>query len=98
MLLNANELVPTERLVDELWGEAPPKAAVKTVQVYVARLRKLLGADAIVTCPPGYEPRVAPAGFDLHGFGRLAADGRRALANGDAATGASRLGEALSLW
>ena len=43
LLLNANELVPTDRLVDELWGDRPPKTAVKTVQVYVSRLRKVLG-------------------------------------------------------
>ena len=54
LLLNANELVSTDRIVDELWGDRPPKAAVKTVQVYVSRLRKILGADAIVTRPPGY--------------------------------------------
>src|SRR3954447_23059374 len=55
LLLRANELVATDRLVDELWGDDPPDAAVKTVQVYVARLRKLVGAESIVTRTPGYE-------------------------------------------
>ena len=54
LLLSANHVVATDRLVDELWGERPPKTAVKTVHVYVSRLRKRLGADAIVTRPPGY--------------------------------------------
>ena len=54
LLLNANELVPTDRLVDELWGEDLPKTAVKTVHVYISRLRKLLGPDTIVTRAPGY--------------------------------------------
>src|SRR3954471_1119361 len=76
LLLNANELVPTDRLVDELWGDAPPKAAVKTVQVYVSRLRKLLGTDAIITRTPGYELRVAPERIDAGRFEGLAADGR----------------------
>ncbi|MBA3262982.1 MAG: AfsR/SARP family transcriptional regulator [Thermoleophilaceae bacterium] len=98
LLLNANELVPTDRLVDELWGEEPPKAAVKTVQVYVSRLRKQLGAEALVTSPPGYLLRVAPERIDLHRFERLAGEGRQALAAGDAATAAKRLDEALSLW
>ena len=40
LLLRANEVVPTARLVDELWGERPPATAVKTVQVYVSQLRK----------------------------------------------------------
>jgi hypothetical protein len=51
LLLNANELVPTDRLVDELWGDRPPKTAVKTVQVYVSRLRKALHAAS-----PGQQP------------------------------------------
>ena len=41
--LRANELVPTARLIDELWGERPPARAVKAVQVYVSQLRKVLG-------------------------------------------------------
>ena len=43
LLLNANRVVARDRLVDELWGEEPPATAVTTVQVYVSRLRKLLG-------------------------------------------------------
>ena len=40
LLLRANEVMPTARLVDELWDERPPTRAVKTVQVYVSQLRK----------------------------------------------------------
>lgn len=98
LLLNANELVPTGRLVDELWGEEPPKTAVKTVQVYVSRLRKLLGAEAIATSPPGYLLRVDPERIDLHRFERLTREGREALAADDAATAARQLSEALALW
>ena len=32
LLLHADELVSSERLVDELWGERPPKTAAKVVQ------------------------------------------------------------------
>ena len=42
LLLRANELVPTARIVDELWGERLPATAVKAVQVQVSQLRKLL--------------------------------------------------------
>jgi DNA-binding SARP family transcriptional activator/tetratricopeptide (TPR) repeat protein len=98
LLLNANEPLSTDRLVDELWGEHPPKAAVKTVQVYVSRLRKLLGSDAIVTRGPGYALRIAPDRIDAHRFEALAGEGRRALAEGDAATANRRLTDALSLW
>ena len=98
LLLNANELVSTDRIVDELWGDRPPKAAVKTVQVYVSRLRKILGAQAIVTRPPGYVLHVEDQQFDLRRFERLAAEGRRALSSGDVATGRAMLRDALALW
>jgi DNA-binding SARP family transcriptional activator len=32
MLLHANELIPTERLIDELWDERPPATSPKIVQ------------------------------------------------------------------
>jgi len=51
LLLHANTVVSRDRLIDELWGDAPPKAAANTVQYYVSQLRKLLGADRITTRP-----------------------------------------------
>ena len=98
LVLHANELVATDRLVDELWGDRPPDTAVKTVQVYVARLRKLLGAGAIVTRTPGYELRVAPDAIDVSRFEALAEEGRRALGAGDPETARRRLMEGLALW
>ena len=44
LLLHGNETLSTARLIDELWGEAPPATAAKTVQVHVSRLRKSLAA------------------------------------------------------
>ena len=41
LLLNANHAVSIERLVDELWGDTPPEKAVKVIQTYVSRLRKV---------------------------------------------------------
>src|SRR5580765_1208230 len=34
LILNANQVVPRERLIDELWGDEAPETAVKVVQVY----------------------------------------------------------------
>jgi DNA-binding SARP family transcriptional activator len=98
LLLNAGEVVSMDRLVDELWGEDPPATAVKTVQVFVSQLRKALGADRIVTRAPGYSLEIDSSELDLHRFGRLADEGRSALAAGDAETAAARLREALGLW
>ena len=78
LLLHANELVPTSRLVDELWGERPPATSEKLVQGYVHALRKQLAADVIVTQGPGYKLHVASNGLDLLEFERLIAEAREA--------------------
>lgn len=46
----------------------------------------------------GYRLVVGPDELDLHRFERLAEDGRKALATGDAELSARRLGAALALW
>src|SRR6516165_12560666 len=58
LLLRANEPVPRDVLVHELWGERPPAGARSSLDVYVSRLRKALAAagngQAVVTRPGGY--------------------------------------------
>jgi DNA-binding SARP family transcriptional activator len=76
LLLNANRVVSRERLIDELWGEEPPETAVASLQVYVSRLRNVLGADVLVTQPPGYLLGVAPDELDVDRFDRLRAAGQ----------------------
>jgi DNA-binding SARP family transcriptional activator len=98
LLLRRNEVVPTERLIDDLWGDEPPARATKTLQVYVSQLRKELGADRLVTRPPGYELRVADGELDLDRFEALAAAARGELARGNAGAAAAGLREALALW
>jgi DNA-binding SARP family transcriptional activator len=48
LLQHANEIVSTDELLGELWGDAPPATAAKSIQVYVFHLRKVLGADRLV--------------------------------------------------
>ena len=101
LLLHANEVVSADRLIDLLWGEAPPPSAANNLQVQVSKLRKALGrhGDArLVTRPPGYVLRVEQGEFDLAQFERLHEEGRNALVAGDAATAAARLRAALVLW
>src|SRR3954453_329057 len=83
LVLHANQPVSAERLAVALWGEDAPPSAVKTVQVYLARLRKALGdPGALVTTPGGYCLRVAPGQLDAERFERQVAAGRDALAAG----------------
>jgi len=98
LVLHRGEVVSVGRLVDELWGERVPAAAAKTVQVYVSHLRKALGGGVIVTQGRAYRLAVAPEQVDAVRFEALRAEGRRALASGDAARAKERLCSALGLW
>ncbi|MGH3102678.1 MAG: BTAD domain-containing putative transcriptional regulator [Gaiellaceae bacterium] len=98
LLLHANEVVPAERLVDELWGEDSPERAAAALRVNVSRLRKALPRDVLTTRPPGYVVRVEPDELDLHRFERLVDEGRSLLVRGLAADASGRLRDALSQW
>ena len=98
LLINRGEAVSVDRIVDALWGESPPATATKTVQVYVSRLRKILGAEALATRGHGYALIAEPDSVDADRFERLAVEGRERLAAGDARGAAERLQEALALW
>ena len=54
LLLHAGEVVSSERLIDELWGERAPASAANTLQVYVSKLRKALGDGVLLTRGGGY--------------------------------------------
>jgi DNA-binding SARP family transcriptional activator len=97
LLLHPGEVVSPARLMHELWGEAPPASAAKAVQGYVSGLRRVLGADRIVTRTRGYVLAPARDELDAAVFERLAADAQARLA-GDPAAAAELLREALALW
>ena len=95
LALRAGEVVSTDRLVEELWGEAPPKAAVGSLQNLVSELRKALGAELLVTRSPGYVLAIDRDRIDAHRFEQLARD---AQAGSPAGARAAVLREALALW
>jgi class 3 adenylate cyclase/tetratricopeptide (TPR) repeat protein len=94
LLLNANQVVPSARLIDALWEDQPPATAQKALQVYVSQLRGKLGKDRLLTKAPGYLLRVAPHELDLGRFEALLAEGRELRPEAASA----KLREALSLW
>jgi DNA-binding SARP family transcriptional activator len=94
LLLDANRVVSTDRIVDALWGEQPPRTAATSLQNFVSQLRKLLGSERLVTKPPGYELRLASEQLDLERFRRLVDEAR-----GEPPEERSeRLRRALALW
>jgi DNA-binding SARP family transcriptional activator len=97
LLLHANEVVSTDRLIDALWGEGPPETALKALQVHVSQLRKALGADVIRTRPPGYSLEVARDELDLDRFRRMHEEAG-ASAGSRPARARELLAEALALW
>ncbi|MFH9106075.1 BTAD domain-containing putative transcriptional regulator [Streptomyces albus] len=96
--------VSPRTLIEEIWADAEddamPENAPAALQALVGRLRRALGKEAVESLPGGYRLRVDPDRdeVDLHRFERLAAEGERALADGDPAHAADLLREALALW
>ena len=99
LLLERNRVVPRDRLVDALWGDDPPASAANSVQIYVSKLRRLLGDDStLATEPPGYVLRVAPGNLDVDEFERLVTEGRSALRAESFAEAEATLARAIALW
>jgi DNA-binding SARP family transcriptional activator len=101
LLLRANQVVSTEVLVDELWGDGPPARAKNLISIYVLRLRRLLGDNdgrLLAYRSPGYVLNLAEGDLDAARFGSLVADGRRALDDGDPVRAAALLSTGLDLW
>ncbi|MFH8492347.1 AfsR/SARP family transcriptional regulator [Streptomyces longisporoflavus] len=44
LALHVDRVVPVGLLVEELWGERPPRSARTTLQTYILQLRELIGA------------------------------------------------------
>jgi DNA-binding SARP family transcriptional activator len=86
LLLARGRVVSVSHLLDSIW-ENEPASGRKSLQVRVAGLRKVLGADRIVSSPSGYRLRVELGEFDLDRFEALSAEG-----------GAENLRAALELW
>ncbi|MER5495266.1 BTAD domain-containing putative transcriptional regulator [Streptomyces sp. NPDC002490] len=97
LALRADRTVPVSVLVDDVWGTDTPADATAALQALVGRLRRTLGAEAVVLAEGGYRLAVDPDRVDLHRFERLAALGARTLAAADPARAATVLDEALAL-
>ncbi|MDN3027289.1 AfsR/SARP family transcriptional regulator [Streptomyces sp. S.PB5] len=113
LALHADQVVPVATLIEELWGERPPRSARTTLQTYVLQLRELISAaierdpedapartakDVLVTSPGGYLLNTSGGASDVREFERLAGTGYRAMDAGDFAGAARQLRDALGLW
>jgi len=94
LLIHAREVLSTDRIIEELWGEQPPANAKAGLHNFVAHLRRVLPSNVLVTRPPGYVVRIEPGQLDLTRFEHLVAEARGKSAQQRSKT----LREALALW
>jgi predicted ATPase/DNA-binding SARP family transcriptional activator len=99
LALAANNVVSTDSLIDQVWGETAAPAVRRSLQVYVSNLRKVLADGArIESRGGGYILEIEPDRVDLTRFGRLVREGRLALEQGKVDVASSRFRGALDLW
>jgi WD40 repeat protein/DNA-binding SARP family transcriptional activator len=106
LVARAGRVVPVDALIEELWGDHPPRAPEKTLVTYVSRLRRDLqsrrsagsNVDIIVFRADGYTLESDGHEIDAVSFERLAGEGHQLLDTGRPAEADHVLEEALGLW
>ncbi|MCX4637557.1 AAA family ATPase [Streptomyces sp. RPA4-5] len=105
LLIRLGRVVPTELLIEELWGEEPPRQSVATLQSHISHLRRVLQPASGPDRPTvlrhrahGYVLELAPEQIDACRFERLVAEGRLLLERRDPRAARDRFTAALSLW
>ena len=96
LLLTHDAPVPTDTLIERMWGESAPATAHNTLHVHLSGLRRHV-PGLIQAAGDGYALMVNGHGFDVREFSRLAERASRRLGEGrfreagDAADRASKL-------
>lgn len=106
LAVNAESVVSTRQLIDELWPSGPPNTVRTIIQTYVYQLRKLFfrgsesspEANLLITRPGGYVLEVPRENVDIFRFQSLMQRGGKELRQGHAAHAAQLLRDALGLW
>ncbi|MEU7578505.1 BTAD domain-containing putative transcriptional regulator [Streptomyces sp. NPDC041068] len=98
LLVHEGKPVSADRLVDDLWGEAPPGNPANALQSKVSQLRRALGRDRVVHQAPGYRLRVDVAAGDEVDADRFRALVEEARREADPRRRADLLTTALDLW
>ncbi|MFJ9721258.1 BTAD domain-containing putative transcriptional regulator [Streptomyces sp. NPDC101209] len=111
LTVKAGQVVPADRLVDELWAERPPAGAANALQAHIARLRRQLPPPPVAGAPATARREHAwlathPLGYVLHA-GRTPTDAQRfdhlltqarTQAAAEPARAQGLLRQALALW
>lgn len=102
LAVHEGEILSLDRLIDDIWGEAPPATAKQNVHTYVWSLRQSLSSAApgrllIEAQFPGYRLVAAPGELDWQRFGELTTAATRHQPTAPEVAG-KLLREALDLW
>ena len=101
LLVNANTVVSTDRLIDALWPTDVPQRPRNSLRFHVSKLRATLAEEGagstLHTKPPGYIIEVSPGDLDTLQFEAMAEEARR-LAKVDPRSAAEMMTKALALW
>ncbi len=101
LLLASGQIVPTDTLIHEVWGDVPPARASNMISIYVLRLRRFIGdheGKLLRTQSPGYQLRIGPSDLDTQRFTMLLRQGQQALSGQDPEAASQLLTEAEELW
>ncbi|MFI6692976.1 BTAD domain-containing putative transcriptional regulator [Streptomyces sp. NPDC050433] len=106
LLIRLGRVVPTELLIEELWGNEPPHKPVATLQSHISHLRRVLdraaagqGTPSVLRYrAPGYVLQLPPEQVDFRRFEHMVSAGRTLLDQGDHPAAHDRLTRALRLW
>lgn len=102
LVLARGAVVSTDRLIDAVWGSAPPSAALTSLQAYISNLRRALRDDGapspIERVGPGYRLDIARDRVDLLEFISHAHAARHAADESRWADSLTESHAALQLW
>lgn len=103
LLIRSDQVVPSDQLITEIWGETVPRRATAALHVYISQLRKFLKRPGrldspIVTRSAGYLLATGDDEVDYQFFIRYADAGRAAARAGRHDDAAVAFEAALALW
>lgn len=100
LVCRAGAFVPATALIDDIWGDVPPRTAAKTLQSHLVRLRHDLAraGAVIVTEGAGYRLDIPSVALDAACFEAEVNEGLAAFRRADDRSAIKHLDAALGLW
>ncbi|RRR96819.1 AfsR/SARP family transcriptional regulator [Glycomyces terrestris] len=101
LLLNRNLPVSTGRLIEAVWGEEPPRTALRQIQNRIAEIRGLIAGDPhcnLETIGSAYRLRVGPGHIDVDRFESGCAYARSLVDEGSPVEALAMYDRTLALW